>query len=253
MATALPQLLCLPPAGAGPSLYYPWTLKHRGRLDIHPVPLPGRESRIAEPLPHSLDDLADHLADQLAPRSAHPYALFGYSMGAVLAYELGRRLLRRGLPAPEAFFVLACNPPDRLLGGREPIHALASGAFWQAILDLGGTPKEIADSAEAKALFEPILRNDFRICETYRHRPDGGRLECPTHVFIADGDTMADEATATAWRDVVGGDFTLHSLQGNHMLERSAFVALLDRLLTLWPDAAGSTAPGAEPEIGIDA
>lgn len=245
MAPTLPQLLCLPPAGAGPSLYYPWTLGHRDRLDVYPVPLPGRETRIAEPLPRSLDELADKLADQLAPRLARPYALFGYSMGAVLAYELGRRWLRQGLPAPEAFFILACNPPDRLLAGRTPIHPLESSAFWEAIMDLGGTPKEILDSAEAKALFEPILRNDFRMCETYRHRQDGKRLDCPTHVFVADRDTMADAATATAWREFVGGDFVMHSLQGNHMLEKAAFGALLDTLLTLWPNAphGGLTAP----------
>jgi surfactin synthase thioesterase subunit len=235
---ALPQLLCLPPAGTGPSLYYPWTLRHRDRVDIHPVSLPGRETRIGEPLPGSLDELADQLADQLAPRLARRYALFGYSMGAVLAYEVARRWARRGLPAPEMIFILGCNPPDRLLEGSEPLHTLESTAFWQAITDLGGTPREILETPEALTLFEPIVRNDFRICETYRHRPDGTRLDCAAHAFVADRDTLVDAETALGWRAFVGGAFTLHALQGNHMLERDAFASLLDTLVAIWLDPA---------------
>jgi surfactin synthase thioesterase subunit len=239
----LPQLLCLPPAGAGPSLFHPWTLRHRDRIDVRPIPLPGRETRITEPLPASLEAMADQLAAQLAPALAPRYALFGYSMGAVLGYEMARRWAGAGLQTPEMIFILACNPPDRLAETREPLHTLESGAFWQAIMDLGGTPKELLDLPEALALFEPIVRNDFRICETYQHLAGGFRLGCPAHVFIADRDSMVDAETAALWQDFVAGDVVLHPLPGNHMLERRAFAALLDRLLTLWPaPLQGSTA-----------
>jgi surfactin synthase thioesterase subunit len=237
---SLPQLLCFPPAGGGPSLYYPWAQRHRDRLDIHAVAVPGRETRMAEPPPRSLDALADVLADELAPRAAHRYAMFGYSMGAVLAYEVARRWARRGLPAPEVVFILSCNPPDRLLAGRDAIHAMPEAAFWQTILDLGGTPRELLDFPEARALFEPILRNDFRICETYAHRANGDRLNCPAHVFIADDDALADARTADGWRASFAGPFQMHALRGNHMLEKAPFAALLDSVLALWPDRARS-------------
>ena len=234
--TELPQLFCLPPAGAGPSLFYPWTLRHRDRLKIHPVALPGHESRMAEPPPRSLDELADLLAAELAPNLRGRYAMFGYSMGAVLAYELGRRWARRGFPAPEMVFILACNPPDRLFDGREPLHTMENTAFWQAVTDLGGMPKEILELAEARTLFEPILRNDFRICEAYQHRSDGARLNCLAHAFIADDDGMVDAETAAGWYAFFNGEFTLHTLRGKHMLERGKLDALLDRVTSLWLD-----------------
>lgn len=233
---ALPQLLCLPPAGSGPSLYYPWTQRHRGRLEVVPVPLPGRETRIAEQPPRSLDELADLLAVELAPRLGRRYALFGYSMGAALGYEVARRWAQRGLPAPEMVFILGCNPPDRLADGREPFHTLEAGAFWKAIADLGGTPEELLQSAEALALFEPVLRNDFRMCETFEHRPCATPLGCSAHAFIAEQDSMVDPETAAGWQGLFRGGCVMHSLPGNHMLERGAFIGLLDRLLTLWPD-----------------
>ncbi len=238
----LPQLLCFPPAGGGPSVYYPW-VQGRDRLDVHAVPVPGRETRMAEPLPRSLDALADMLADELAPRTMKRYAMFGYSMGAVLAYEVARRWARRGLPPPEVVFILSCNPPDRLLAGRGAIHAMPAAAFWQTILDLGGTPRELLDIPELRTLFEPILRNDFRICETYEHRTDGTRLNCPAHAFIADGDALADAETADGWRAFFTGPFQMHALRGNHMLEKAPFAALLDSVLALWPDRAGGSLP----------
>lgn len=241
----LPRLLCLPPAGTGPSLYYPWTLRHRDRLDIHPVSLPAREARIAEPPPRDLDELAGRLATELAPRARGRYALFGYSMGAVLAYEMARRWTRAGLPAPEVLFILGCNPPDRLLEKRQPLHVLESGPFWRAISDLGGTPREILDNPEALALFEPVVRNDFRICETYECPPGAARLPCPAHVFVADGDSLVDAETAAGWRDFVAGGVTMHGLEGRHMLDRPALSAFLDTLLTLWPEAGTGVDRGA--------
>lgn len=77
------------------------------RIDAIAVSLPGREARISAPLPTSLETLADRLAGGLAPRTRRHYAMFGYSMSTLLAYEIVRRWTRAGLPGPEVFFILA--------------------------------------------------------------------------------------------------------------------------------------------------
>lgn len=230
-----PQLLCFPPAGTGPSLYHPWTIRHTDRVETVAVSLPGREARIAEPLPTSLSTLADLLAKELAHRTRQRYAMFGYSMGALLAYEVVRRWTRARLPAPEVFFILGCNPPNRLLENSERLHLLESGEFWKAVADLGGTPRELLDIPEALDLFEPVVRNDFRICENYNPTP-GAPLACPAHVFIADRDATVDMQTASGWSAFMTGGVTLHTVSGSHMLERTVLNSLPDRLLELWPN-----------------
>ncbi|MGL4094441.1 thioesterase II family protein [Agrobacterium cavarae] len=230
---SLPQLLCLPPAGTGPSLYHPWRSRHTDCVETIAVSLPGREGRICEPLPDSLSTLADRLADELASRTKQRYAMFGYSMGALLAYEVVRRWIDLGLPGPDVLFILGCNPPDRMLEKRDEFHPLESEKFWKAIADLGGTPTELLDMPEALEFFEPVVRNDFRICETYQHVP-GAPLACPAHVFVAENDLLVDKETALSWRNFVSGDVTVHTVPGLHMLERQALDAMLDRVLTLW-------------------
>lgn len=238
-----PTLLCLPPAGVGPSLFRPWTLSAAGAMRVHPVSLPGREARFNDPLPASLDALADRLAEELEPQIAGRYAVFGYSMGALLGYELGRRWVRWGLRAPDMFFALGCNAPDRMVLDRKPFHTMNSQDFRQALVDLGGIHDEILNNAEAMALFEPVLRNDFRLCETYEHSLERGRLACPAHVFVADGDDFIGWEAACAWSEFVDGKVEMHRLEGRHMIDRNTFGALPARLEALWLHAGTVAVP----------
>ncbi|WP_157982180.1 thioesterase II family protein [Oceanicella sp. SM1341] len=233
----LPELICLPPAGAGPGLFRAWRTPAAGRVRLRPLALPGREARFGEPLPESLGALAEQLAGELAPALPPRYALFGYSMGAVLGYELIRRLLARGCPGPEALFLLGSNPPDRMLEGESPIHLLDGPAFRAELGRIGGTPPEILANAEAMALFESILRHDFRLCETHVPRPVGPAPACPAHVLVSAQDHLVSAEGAEGWRAFLAGEVTLHRLEGGHMLSEPAFAALLERVLALWEPA----------------
>ncbi len=239
-----PTLLCFPPAGVGPSLFRPWAHPSRDAIRVLPVAMPGREGRFNDPLPKSIDSLADALAEELEPQISDRYAIFGYSMGALLGYEIGRRWVRWGLPGPETFFVLACNAPDRMLIDREPFHTMDDSIFRQALLDLGGIQTEILDNSEAMALFEPVLRNDFRICETYRHDNERGRLTCGAHVFVADDDEFVQWEQAQAWSDFVAGKLAMHRLGGRHMVDGQTFTALRATIESLWLKSTANSRHG---------
>ncbi len=235
-----PVLLCLPPAGTGAGLFRNWAQIAPNTMTVHPVALPGREKRYNEPPPRSIDALADQLAMELEPYVGSRYAIFGYSMGALLGYEIARRFSGAGLRQPDAFFVLGCNAPDRMVYEREPFHTMEPAAFHQALVDLGGTDAEILNNPEAMELFEPVLRNDFRICETHVHDAARGTLDCPAHVFLSDADAFVNEYAAAAWSDFVTGGTSLHRVSGPHMLERPVLDTLPARLEALWFGAAES-------------
>ncbi|WP_238122266.1 MULTISPECIES: thioesterase II family protein [unclassified Xanthobacter] len=228
-----PLLLALPPAGVGPSLFRGWARPGRS-MNIHPVALPGREVRFNDPLPASLDALADQMAEELQARLTGRYAIFGYSMGALLGYEIARRWVRWGLPGPDMLFVLGCNAPDRMVLDREPFHTLAPHDFQRTLADLGGIHMDILNNPEAMAVFEPILRNDFRICEVYQHDTSGDRLDCPAHVFHADADAFVQWEAACAWSEFITGTTMMHTVEGRHMIAKSVFDALPDTLERLW-------------------
>lgn len=232
--TVRPRLICLPPAGAGPSIFRSWVQNSESVFDVIPVALPGREAHFTKPLPRDIQSLADHVGSEITGLLQAPYALFGYSMGAVVAYELLRHLSLRRLPLPDAFYILGSNAPDRVLEGREPIHSMTSEDFLQSLVEIGGTPDEILRDREAMALFEPVLRNDFRICETYQFTPPHLPVTFPVHVFVADADHLVSWNAAGAWENCIGQDITMHRIEGSHMLAPQAFAHFIGKLGQLW-------------------
>lgn len=228
----MPPLICLPPAGAGPGVFRPW-LSMPGQI-IAPS-IPGREARFSEPGAPDLETLADGIADDVASNATGRYGLFGYSMGGTVAVLLAERLRARGLPDPEVVFVLGALPPHLLHEGLAEIAALPSADFWAEIARIGGTPPEILDHAEMRALLEPALRHDFAICGAYRPERAGFRLHCPLYVMVARDDHLVPQEKATEWSGYTTGSFCLSHLPGSHMLKPEPFRHLPQRLHALWP------------------
>ncbi|MDO5611875.1 MAG: thioesterase domain-containing protein [Paracoccus sp. (in: a-proteobacteria)] len=223
------MLICLPPAGAGPSIFRPWQRDDPG---ICAPQIPGRETLFRDPPAPDLPRLADRIALAVAPTLPASYAVFGYSMGGTVAYLLARRLMRMGRPAPQALFLLGASAPDRLHQETAGLLALDSAGFWAEIARLGGTPDAILADPELRDLFEPALRHDFGLCA--RHRDDGDfRLPCPVHVFVAADDPLVGDDSVQDWARFTTGMAYLHPLPGRHMLDAPAFAALLTTIRRL--------------------
>ena len=97
---------------------------------VRPLELPGLGSRADEPLclgakhvPSSKEEalawgreerqkLISALADGIAPLTSEPYAIFGFSQGAMLGGLLIGELEARGLPPPILFIVTGRGPPS---------------------------------------------------------------------------------------------------------------------------------------------
>lgn len=236
-AQAPRRLFCLPPAGAGPSIFYPWLDAAPPGLDVCPIAVPGREDQFGQPLPASVPVLAEQLSHSLAPALDRPYALLGYSMGAQVAWELAQRWRARGLPGPQLFVALAARAPTVHLPRERSLHELPAAEFRQTLIDIGGTPRELLDNADAMALFEPILRNDLRIAEDYRADPSLPPLACPLLAFYGRQDSLMGRADVQAWADCTRGGFSLQERDQPHMLPRAALMQVLDDVAQAWPTA----------------
>jgi medium-chain acyl-[acyl-carrier-protein] hydrolase len=209
------RLFCLPHAGGGAIGFRSWNAAMPPFVQVCPVLLPGREMRRTEPAHTDLDTLVDALTAQLQPWLDLPYAIFGHSMGSLLAFEWVRRLERDGQSMPEWLFLSGRRAPDSPPDGHL-LHALPDSQFLEQLAGLyQGIPQEILRDPELMAVFLPILRADISVVESYRFREDGP-LNCPITVFSGAQDASVTWDQLLAWKRQTCQRFALQLLPGGH-------------------------------------
>lgn len=226
------RLFCFPYAGGGAGAFRGWSAALPPEVEVCPVYLPGRERRFREPGHTRLEPLVEELHEALLPHCGLPFACFGHSMGAVIAFELAR-LLERGGTTPAWLFVSGRRAPQ-CPPEREQIHALPDAEFVAKLRELEGTPEEILRDPEMMELVLPVLRTDFAISETYRYR-EGPPLACPVSALGGTRDAHVGRDDLLAWRDHTRGFFRLRLFPGGHFflhaLQADVLRAVADDLL----------------------
>lgn len=212
---ARPRLFCLPYAGRGASLYRSLAGLAAPDLEIRAVQLPGRENRRHEPSLNHLSSLVERLTAEVHPHLGDgPFAFFGHSFGALLAYEVARRLGHAFGRWPTHLFVSACRAPH--LPSRGPsLHQLPDAELVLRLAALGGTPREILDSHDLMAEALPRLRADLCAFETYRHAP-GRPLPCPIVTLSGRDDALVELDEQDAWRGLTDRGVRSWILPGGH-------------------------------------
>jgi medium-chain acyl-[acyl-carrier-protein] hydrolase len=214
------RLFCFPYAGGGASVFRRWHTALGEGVEVRAVQLPGRESRLREPPFRRLPPILDALVGALGPYLDRPFAFFGHSMGATIAYELARRLRRDGGPGPLRLFVSARQAPH-LPWEQKVMHTLPDAELRTSLAELGGTPKEVLEHDELMRLLTPLLRADFTIVETYQHQ-SGQPLSCPITALAGLEDKGTPAERIEGWAKYTQAGFELHKLPGNHFFIHSA-------------------------------
>ena len=93
------RLFCFPYAGVGASVFRQWPAGLPVEFDVCAVQLPGRTVRLSEPPIASIPALVDGIVAAITPYLDIPFVFFGHSMGAILAAEVTRELVRKRGPA----------------------------------------------------------------------------------------------------------------------------------------------------------
>ncbi|KRV50448.1 oleoyl-ACP hydrolase [Wenjunlia vitaminophila] len=206
-------LVCLPHAGGSASYFVPLARALAPAVDVVCVQYPGRQDRHGEPALTSIEALADQVFAALEPLRDRPLVLFGHSMGAVLGYELTRRLERRGGSAPLGLIVSGRRAPVR--HRVETVHLRDDDGLLAEIRELNGTELGVLDDEELLRMVLPALRADYQAVETYRHR-SGEPLSTPISVLVGESDPRVTLDEARAWKEMTVGAFAFRSFPGGH-------------------------------------
>jgi surfactin synthase thioesterase subunit/glycosyltransferase involved in cell wall biosynthesis len=213
------RLFCFPYAGGGTAVFRGWAERLPSWVAVCPARLPGRESRLAEAPVERIELMVDALAGVLNTELDKPYALFGHSMGAIIAYELARRFEREGRPGPRALLVAAARAPQLRkdhIPGPEP-----SEEEFLAELRQLGVAAEALENEELRKLVLPALCADSSACRVYSPAP-GPPLGCPVRAYAGAGDARLTREAIEAWREQTRSTFRARFFAGGHFFLHTA-------------------------------
>jgi medium-chain acyl-[acyl-carrier-protein] hydrolase len=223
------RIFCFPYAGGGASIFRTWQDILPSDITVCPVQLPGRENRLAEPPFTRISLLVRGLVHALRPFLNCPFAFFGYSMGALISFELARQLRRQKAPEPIYLFVSAQQAPH-LPDLAPPLHQLPDADLVDQLRSLNGTPEAILQDTELMRIMLPTLRTDLGMCETYIYQEEDP-LACPISVFGGRQDTEVNYNSLAAWRDQTCNIFTLRLFPGDHFFIKDSQASLLEAIV----------------------
>jgi medium-chain acyl-[acyl-carrier-protein] hydrolase len=250
---AVLRLFCLPPAGAGASVYRGWLNAFPSAIEVCPIQLPGRENRFAEPFAAGLDELVAALCDVISELSERPFVLFGHSMGGYVAYRVAQRLERERRRLPEKIIIGGCRPPH--FARREsPIHEMSETELVDRLRLLGGQLPSLDEEPELLEAVLPCIRADFHLLET-DPREDLGPIGVSIDVIAGSADPVAPPCDMAEWVRYTTRSFSSCQVEGGHffatmrpemllgLLRRDfqVLVSRLNRTATLVTPAARAT------------
>lgn len=214
------RLLCIPYAGVGASVYRAWPRAMPATIEVRLAQLPGREGRFREPAAVRLDPLVAGLTAACAPLLDKPLAIFGYSLGALIGFELARAL-RRGHGIEPAYLAVAARRAPHLPERFPPLHRLPDAELVAELRRrYDGIPEAILADPELLALFLPILRADVAVMASYRYAPEPP-LRAPIAAFGGRDDREVGRTDLEAWADQTTGAFDVRVFTGGHFFLQS--------------------------------
>jgi surfactin synthase thioesterase subunit len=221
------KLFCFPYAGGTALVYRQWSDYVSPAIHVVSIELPGRGTRLKEPSFTNLPSLIDVLSDALIPLLDTPFGFFGHSMGALIAFELARRLRHQHTCEPQFLFVSGRRAPQ-FPDDAHVTYDMPRDDFIAELHRRKGTPREILEHEELMQLMMPTIRADFQLIQTYEYLPSAP-LRCPITAFGG----LQDEVTRDLllpWEEQTSSSFALHMLPGDHFFVRSSQTQLLELL-----------------------
>jgi acyl transferase domain-containing protein/surfactin synthase thioesterase subunit len=228
------RLFCIPYGVIGGSLFREWSKKLPDYIDVWPIQFPGKENRMNEKPIDNIREAVDALEEVFSPALDLPYAFYGHSIGALIAFRFAYRLWERHANKPVHLFpggyVSPSIYPNPVYDkGMKGLHHFGFDGFpnydmianvppeqWRKYHDFIGMEFGINMTEDLRRAIKPVAFSEFRICHTYKPEPDEKTFDLPITGFHGVKDTFCSEEEMAAWRELTTGPFKYHVLDGDH-------------------------------------
>jgi medium-chain acyl-[acyl-carrier-protein] hydrolase len=201
-------------AGGSAAMYHSMSAELPADWELLILDLPGRGKRYAEAPITALPALVERVVEDVRPWLDVPVALFGHSLGAILAAEVGRVCEQLG--APLIWVGVSGRVAPTLQAQARRLSTLDDASLLAEVVALGGTPDRVGEIPALRDHFLRIVRADIAVLESYEPAPDRAALGCPVTAFAGTSDVWAPPTTMRPWARETRGPFHMRLFAGGH-------------------------------------
>lgn len=221
-------LFCFTYAGGSATVYNKFKPYLNKNIILKPIEYAGRGKRIREDFYADVASAVNDIYEQIAKYiDEYEFAIFGHSMGTVVAYEVCKKIRKISGKEPLYIFVSGRYPPHIKKKG-DIIYNLPDDEFKRAILKIGGTPKEVFENKDLAALFLPIIRADYKIIELYDF--NGAPVKFKSRIAALGGkdDKIVTENELFEWQKYSEHEINVYQFDGGHFYINSYIKEIAD-------------------------
>jgi medium-chain acyl-[acyl-carrier-protein] hydrolase len=209
-------VFCIPYAGGSGAVFRSWAKRLGHGTAVVPLELPGRGRRAGEELLVTMEAATNDLVTQILPSWRPPMVLFGYSLGALIAYRVALALRALSGNEPNHLVVAACRAPacaqievSLAAADDERLVRRVTRLFGQAI------PKTISADPELLGLFLPVLRADLAVYESFEY-VSATPLQCGVTALHGANDSLVRREHSARWQEVTQRPIAMRTVAGGH-------------------------------------
>ncbi|MCM3216689.1 thioesterase domain-containing protein [Niallia taxi] len=208
------RLFCLPFAGGSASAYYNWSNYISDMIILDPIELKGRGKRFNEPFYSNFEEVIEDVCCYISDTNDNnDYAIFGHSMGSLIAYEVYYKIQESNFKKPKHLFFSSYRAPHNKKNNH--INKLTDQDLINRIRSLGGTQEELLQNEEFLDIYLPIIRNDFELIDSYIFRKKANQILCDITLLYGNEEMLKFEDMLD-WQSHAQGKSTVYELEGNH-------------------------------------
>ncbi|MGX7244270.1 thioesterase II family protein [Enterococcus quebecensis] len=210
------KLFCLPYAGGSSSTYFQWKDYFSEKLEIVSIELPGRGTRLDEPLITNFSQLVEEILQSIIENIDinEEFQLFGHSLGGLLAYSVSNRIEKLPHGKLNRLYLSATRTPDSFRQEKNS-DSQSSGELLKHLSNLGGIPHELTKNQEFLDYFLPIIQADFSVIQSYSLYEEHGKPAVPTVILNGNDDETVTKFENN-WANYLQKIVEIKRFKGNH-------------------------------------
>jgi surfactin synthase thioesterase subunit len=207
------KVFCFHHAGGSASTYRPW-MRYDTDIDIFPIELPGKGTRMAEDYIFDYEELIPQVAEAInRVANTGDYSLYGHSMGAMMAFKIAYILQNEYDNKPTSLTVAGRHAPMDIINDRYKTH-MPDDELIKELKRNNGTPREILENEEILKIIIPSIKNDYKLNELLDYKNEV--IDIPIIAHSGKEDFDARKKVMERWELVTSKMFIIKEFEGNH-------------------------------------